>query len=1190
MATVQEAVRRLTIVSTDRGLTETERKLRGVQAAQQGVAVTAERQERATLSLQRRVDGLSRQYDRHYRAASTLSKVERDLAAAHAQGLITLKRKNELLALATAQTDRATVATGRLAAAQRGLSASGGAALGAVGLGGGFAVGGILAAGFAVSAFVKNSIEAQKTLAQLEAAIKSTGGAAGLTSGELTAMASDLQRVTTYGDDAVIAAQAMLLTFTSIGRDVFPDAVRSILDLSTAMGQDLKSSTVQVGKALNDPVKGISALTRVGIQFTEAQKLMIKSLAEANDMAGAQRIILGELERQFGGSARAARDTLGGALTALGNAFGDLFEVSGEGSANLVRSINALNDALSDPATIAAVQALGGAIFDTLADAVRDVVALINEIKALAAVVDSIVDAARNIEFSPNYTLEQQYRSLLELSQNMSVSESQRAAAASGAAKVYEQLGVTGVSGFRSLEAASMAAYEATVKTADGTATVTTRTAALGSATSGLTKEQQRQQNAISGVIESLKFQADQLERTAREQTIYNALRQAGTTLDTAAGREIASLAGGLYDAEAAQKALNASTNTVGKGLEFVKDAAVDAGVSIAKAFLNGEASAQKMADTLHSLRDTLADSAIRDLMSGNFVSAGIKGVGAAIAHIFGNRAQERAEAQAKREEQRLRREEKRQDEKDRLLKREQKIIERQEMRAGYTDRAFVAGLDTSTEAGRLAQFDREAQREREELERKVKNADKLNRMMARLDKALAAERLKIQQDFHNDMIAEAKRAADEMNRTALSIVDYVNSLKAGSDSPLSPVDRFAAAQSAYQAQIGLAQGGNAAALGSITQYSDAYLKAAREMYASSQDFFTIFDTVTAQLLALPTVQNATDPAVAAMLQVLDAVLDQTSVLQAQTATLAGAIDAGPAATANALGPVFDNLDIDVSGGITLAEMQAALGTTNARLLQIFQTLDADGDGQISRLEQISAATGPLAAWLNTVNNTTAAVNAGVASVNAGVDGVNNNVGKTDESGLKSKIKDVTSAVGELKSGTKWLPVMAQRLYEVALFTGMAKGVKEKPKKGDDRTAYANKDKYLGFASGGVIPGLASGGMVGNGVWNQDSVRARYAGGGDIALAGGEGVINAAATSMIGPSVIDLINRTGRLPDNDNGRHFDTQNRVLLAGFRAMVEEVTALREEVRMLRADTQGTTRAIRDKPVPKPATKAA
>ena len=166
--------------------------------------------------------------------------------------------------------------------------------------------------------------------ARLEATIKATGSAAGLTKTELTNMASGLQGVTKFGDEAIIGAESLLLTFKNVGEDTFPRALESILDVSEAMGTDLKASSIQLGKALNDPVGGIAALNRVGIQFTDDQKATIKSMMDMNDVSGAQGIILDELEGQFGGVARAAGQTATASFTQLNNATGDLKEQLGQ--------------------------------------------------------------------------------------------------------------------------------------------------------------------------------------------------------------------------------------------------------------------------------------------------------------------------------------------------------------------------------------------------------------------------------------------------------------------------------------------------------------------------------------------------------------------------------------------------------------------------------------------------------------------------------------------------------------------------------------------------------------------------------------------------------------------------------------------------------------------------------------------
>lgn len=189
------------------------------------------------------------------------------------------------------------------------------------------AAAGVAIVGMVTRQAISNAIEQERVVAQLEAAIRSTGGAAGWTSEQLQKMASDLQSRSTFGDEPIVEAQSQLLTFTNIIDEQFPRAMQAVLDLAVRMGGDLKGSVVQLGKALNDPIANLSALSRSGIQFSESQKSVIKEMAETNRLAEAQDIILAELERQFGGSAEAARDTLGGAFTALGNSWGDLTEL-----------------------------------------------------------------------------------------------------------------------------------------------------------------------------------------------------------------------------------------------------------------------------------------------------------------------------------------------------------------------------------------------------------------------------------------------------------------------------------------------------------------------------------------------------------------------------------------------------------------------------------------------------------------------------------------------------------------------------------------------------------------------------------------------------------------------------------------------------------------------------------------------
>lgn len=170
-----------------------------------------------------------------------------------------------------------------------------------------------------------------QAIAQVEAGLKSTGGTVGRTSEQLQQMAADLQGITTFGDEDIMKnVTAQLLTFTNIAGDQFEKTQMAALNLATRMDGDLKGATLQLGKALNDPVKNLSALSRSGIQFSEDQIKVIKSLQETGQAAEAQTIILAELEKQFGGSAEAAAKAGLGPMIQLKNSLGDIAETIGE--------------------------------------------------------------------------------------------------------------------------------------------------------------------------------------------------------------------------------------------------------------------------------------------------------------------------------------------------------------------------------------------------------------------------------------------------------------------------------------------------------------------------------------------------------------------------------------------------------------------------------------------------------------------------------------------------------------------------------------------------------------------------------------------------------------------------------------------------------------------------------------------
>ncbi|MBC3887251.1 hypothetical protein GH810_02870 [Acetobacterium paludosum] len=182
----------------------------------------------------------------------------------------------------------------------------------------------VLGAGIGIKDMVQSAAAGQQRLAQMDAVLASTGGAAGMSKDALLSLADAQGKVTEYSKGATIEAENMMLTFTNVGSDVFPTAIKSSQDMATALGMDLTSASKSVGKALEDPTAGLTKLGKQGVIFTDEQKAQVEAMQSAGDMAGAQSVILQELQKEYGGSAEAAGDTLAGQLTILGNQFSSI--------------------------------------------------------------------------------------------------------------------------------------------------------------------------------------------------------------------------------------------------------------------------------------------------------------------------------------------------------------------------------------------------------------------------------------------------------------------------------------------------------------------------------------------------------------------------------------------------------------------------------------------------------------------------------------------------------------------------------------------------------------------------------------------------------------------------------------------------------------------------------------------------
>lgn len=284
----------------------------------------------------------------------------------------------------------------------------------AAGVGKAFVGMGAAAGAFGVLS-VKAFMEAEQVTAQTGAVLKSTGGIANVTAKDVDTLAGSLSKMSGVDDEAIASGQNLLLTFTKVrnevgkGNDIFNQGTKAALDMSVAMGTDMTSASMLVGKALNDPVKGMTALTKSGIQFTDQQKEQIKALVASGDTLGAQKIILKELETQFGGSAKAAGDTFAGQINKLKVTVGNFMEAVG---AKLVPILMQVGKWFGDriPAAIAtltpymrtltdALKSLGAWAQDTLLPALQKLWSFIQDnvqpvLAALAVVVGAVLVGA----------------------------------------------------------------------------------------------------------------------------------------------------------------------------------------------------------------------------------------------------------------------------------------------------------------------------------------------------------------------------------------------------------------------------------------------------------------------------------------------------------------------------------------------------------------------------------------------------------------------------------------------------------------------------------------------------------------------------------------------------------------------------------------------------------------------------
>lgn len=219
--------------------------------------------------------------------------------------------------------------------------------------------------------------ESQKALAQTEAIIKSTGGAANISGKQVSELSEKLSMQIGVDDELIQKSANLLLTFKQVqnqvgaNNDIFNQAVTLSQDLGNVFGS-AEAAAMQLGKALSDPEKGITALRRAGINFTESQKEQIRTLVASGDVLSAQKLILAEVESQVGGTAAATATSFDIMRVAVGNVaenFGALLIPVIERFAKFVTEkvvpyLNRLAEVIGEEGIGAGIRMLAGGFLD----------------------------------------------------------------------------------------------------------------------------------------------------------------------------------------------------------------------------------------------------------------------------------------------------------------------------------------------------------------------------------------------------------------------------------------------------------------------------------------------------------------------------------------------------------------------------------------------------------------------------------------------------------------------------------------------------------------------------------------------------------------------------------------------------------------------------------------------------------
>jgi len=254
---------------------------------------------------------------------------------------------------------------------------------------------------------IKQTSDFEQGQAQLQAVLKSTGGAAGFTGEELNKLGATFANNSTFSTGEITKAQTALLAFSGIVGGDFVKAQQAAADMATRTGMSIDAAAEVIGRALDVPSQGLTALSRQGFRFTDSQKELVKFLEATGRASEAQGVILQALSESYDGASASARDTFSGALGAVKNSINDLMTGGGGDLDGAKNALNDLNTALQSneiktvwsSVVTSVTSALSGLInnFDTLLNILdvikRSLASVTNTVMMLGGAIATVANA-----------------------------------------------------------------------------------------------------------------------------------------------------------------------------------------------------------------------------------------------------------------------------------------------------------------------------------------------------------------------------------------------------------------------------------------------------------------------------------------------------------------------------------------------------------------------------------------------------------------------------------------------------------------------------------------------------------------------------------------------------------------------------------------------------------------------------